>query len=343
VDAGGVPSGDDFQISVGTTDDRTSPSVATLPGGEFLVAWENSTDAGEFASARTFDDAGLPGAVVVLEAADPDVNVFDPVVVAADAGHFVVVWETYDSNLNESAFRGRRVDAAGTAQGVVFTLESAAANDFVGSGSVAPRAGDGFLLAWQFSGVAGREARVRAFDAAGAPDGASVVIADATDPSYPQVAGLDDDGFVVAWRESVDGLKRQRFEGDGGVNAVVDVTASTTTPRNAVLTEVPGGRAALAWVEAGSGPTPDRVFLQLIDASDSATDFEVAQSEESQSHPGVAYDGAAGELLVVWTRRGGAGADQEEILMRRYALDGIFSDGFESGDVSAWSALIGGP
>ncbi|MEO1368294.1 MAG: hypothetical protein AAFX50_14065, partial [Acidobacteriota bacterium] len=61
------------------------------------------------------------------------------------------------------------------------------------------------------------------------------------------------------------------------------------------------------------------------------------------AHPGVAYDDAAGELLVVWTRRGGAGADQEEILLRRYALDGIFSDGFESGDASAWAAVISGP
>ncbi|MEO1368841.1 MAG: hypothetical protein AAFX50_16825, partial [Acidobacteriota bacterium] len=140
VGAGGVPVGDDFQISVGTTDDRTSPSVAALPGGEFLVAWENSTDGGEFASVRTYDAAGQPGGVVVLEAADPDVSVFDPVAVAADDGHFVVIWETYDSDVNESAFRARRVDAAGAAQGSVFTLESATADDFVGSGVAAPRA-----------------------------------------------------------------------------------------------------------------------------------------------------------------------------------------------------------
>ncbi|MEM1181959.1 MAG: hypothetical protein AAGM22_26670 [Acidobacteriota bacterium] len=340
-DAGGQAVGAEFQVSVGTDDDRTSPSVAALPSGDVLVSWEDSTDDGDFIAARRYDSLGQPGGVLTLQAADGDVDVFDPLIVGAEAGTFVVTWGTYDSNVQESAFRARRVSDAGAPLGTPFTLESAIADDFVSSGALSPRAGDGFVLAWQFDGdVTGREARVRRFDAAGAPDGGATPITAASSPREPQVAGLADDGFLVAWLEGTDDLKWQRILGTGGFGAVVDAAPSTRPPRNPTLVPVPGDRGALAWAEAGASGDPDSVFLQFINADDSIVDLTVSSSDFTLSHPDVAYDAAAGELLVVWVQRGGAGADQEEILLRRYALDILFGDGFESGDTSAWSELV---
>ncbi len=53
---------------------------------------------------------------------------------------------------------------------------------------------------------------------------------------------------------------------------------------------------------------------------------------------------ADGDFVVVWESDGsdGTDTDSQSIQMRTRAFAFIFEDGFESGDLSAWSLVVGG-
>jgi hypothetical protein len=59
--------------------------------------------------------------------------------------------------------------------------------------------------------------------------------------------------------------------------------------------------------------------------------------------PAVAYGSAAAQLLVVWEGTddvGGLVEDEVEVLAQRLGEQVVFTDGFESGNTSAWSLTI---
>ncbi|MEM8931837.1 MAG: hypothetical protein AAGE94_11725 [Acidobacteriota bacterium] len=339
VDATGAPSGADFAVSTVTTDDQINTRVATTAANGFVVVWENDTSGGDPSiGSRFFDAAGVGDPAVDVVAAQVDIGVSLPEIVEVEAGRFVVTWESYDYGTNASAIRGRRLTDAGAVDGLAFDVATAPVGQFVFKGSTAPRSADGFVVAWRLD-AADRTLHAQRFDATGGTAGALATVV-TSDISDPRIAGLDADAFLVVWDTNSAQLQRRRQLGDGTLQAQVDLDASDVAATDASVIALPGGGAAIAWAEIDG--IDRRIRVQTLDGSDAVTDtWTVDDTNLTVSDPRLAYDASRGELMVVWTRRGGTGTDQEELYSRRYALDGLFADGFDDGNTDQWSATSG--
>lgn len=333
---GGVPVGNEFQVSVTEVDDQVSADVAGPGDGSFVVVWKNDTiGVDPSISSRRYDSADVPSGEVDVAPGQAEMDVFSPHVERIDAGHYVVVWESYDSVEDEAPIRARLLDTNGSVDGASFDLESApGAGEFYGSAGTAPRAVGGFVLAWRTS-ENGTQHLARRYDTAAAGVGSTVVIGPAFGGSDPSVASLESDGFVVGWEEGGNDLKTRRVAANGTLDSVHDVTASTDRQTSTDAVGLPGDRMALVWHEDPQS-NPSTIRLQILGADDmSEAEIEIDETTGFFGHPRVAYDASRAELAVVWNRRAGD-TDQEDVFLRRIALDALFGDGFESGNTQAW-------
>lgn len=223
-DAGGVAQGGPFRVNSYTTGNQTSPSLAVLPDGRFVVAWFDAprgavvarryaangiAASGEFtvnsyttvAPAVFFPSGGTSGSFEFADTPFPGPSV------AADAdGGFMVVW---DSTANPDpcplatcfAVQARRFDAAGTPEGAQFTISA-----FTSAGaaaetqpSVAARGDGQFVVVWNVS--SGGSGAVAGWDSASAPVGQAFLVSSLTSatPLSPVVSSDGDGRFVATW------------------------------------------------------------------------------------------------------------------------------------------------
>lgn len=143
----------------------------------------------------------------------------NPVVAADGAGGFLVVWHSFGQDGSDDSVQARRFDAAGTAVGVEFQVNTTVDYD-QGFPSVAAIAGLGFVVVWESFGPEGDADSVQArwFDAEGAAIGDELQVNTFTtsDQEDPTVASDAFGNFVVAWESygqdgSVDSVHAQHF------------------------------------------------------------------------------------------------------------------------------------
>ena len=130
----------------------------------------------------------------------------------------------------------------------------------------------------------------------------------------PDVAGLNDGGFVIAWvDDQLDGSGRGIFLNRYDANGLRSVTetqvnsetsSTQDTPRVAATND---GGYAVVWTSVNSGSAGDGsssgVFLQIFNAADAPVGGEVQVNEEAQGFQGGANIAVLqdGRLVVVWT------------------------------------------
>ncbi len=130
--------------------------------------------------------------------------------------------------------------------------------------------------------------------------------------------------------------------GEFQVNAYT--TSSQLNPSVAVE---PQGDFVVVWTSYGSYGTDssgESIQGQRYDSGGAPVggQFQVnAYTTTSQRRPAMAAD-AQGSFVVVWRSNGSYGTDTSDgsIQGQRFAGLQIFTDGFESGDTSAWSSTV---
>jgi len=124
-DAGGLPSGGQFQVNTYTTGDQIRAAVAMDAVGNFVVVWDSEGSAGSDTSDRSiqgqrFDAGGLPlGSQFQVNSSTTATQQYPSVAVDA-AGNFVVAWD------QSPAPGAQRYDALGVASGGEFLLTTPA-------------------------------------------------------------------------------------------------------------------------------------------------------------------------------------------------------------------------
>ena len=118
-DAGGLPSGGQFQVNTYTTGDQLRAAVAMDTVGNFVVVWDSEGSAGSDTSSRSiqgqrYDAGGLPlGSQFQVNSSTIAVQQHPSVAFDA-AGNFVVAWD------QSPAPGAQRYDALGVASGGEF-------------------------------------------------------------------------------------------------------------------------------------------------------------------------------------------------------------------------------
>ena len=356
----GTAVGDDFQVNTYTTDRQLSPSVAMDADGDFVVVWYSygSSGSDSFVSIqgqRYASDGTAAGGEFQVNTYTTARQSF-PWVAAEPDGDFVAVWQSQGSGGSDSSFssiQGQRYASDGTTVGGEFQVNTYT-TDYQLRPSVALDADGDFVVVWisndpSFSGFSVRGQR---YASDGAAAGGEFQVNTYTTGNYasPRVA-LDADGdFVVVWISigssgsdtSSNSVLGQRYAADGtALGGEFQVNTYTTSSQGPPAVAMHAdGHFVVIWDGDGSGDSDPGVQGQCYASDGTALggEFQVnTYTTSGQGGASVALD-ADGDFVVAWGSDGSVGSDSsgDSIQGQRFTL-GIFADGFESGDTSAWN------
>ncbi|HWM95212.1 MAG TPA: hypothetical protein VN493_30945 [Thermoanaerobaculia bacterium] len=341
--ADGTPTGSAFQIN-SFTGPKSFPAVAALPGGTYIVAWEEGvasltpgTDAsGSSVRARIYENGG----------SEFQVNTFTtghqghPAVAAIPNGNFVIVWQSDGSNGTDqsaTSIQAQRFNASGTPLGSEFQV-----NTHTPGSQMLPTAAaesGGFVVAWQSSVSASNQdsnIRARRFDESGNPLGDDFQVntfMTGSQSSPDLVIGTANDFFVV-WKSGElllpgpDGahssIQGRRYDASGtplGDEFQINTQHLEDQGDPTIARDVDGDCVVLWFDRIEPGDTaflPGGVRGQRFNADGSrrGTEFRVNTTIPSaQDTPDVAI-GPGGDFLAVW-RSFGQGTTGEPTIIGR--------------------------
>jgi len=371
--ASGDPLGAEFQVNTYTTFAQVLPRVAHTGEGRFVVVWESD---GSFDSD---DDGRSVQAQRFLANGDPDgpefqVNSFTtgyqvaPAVAAAVDGRFAVVWWSSGSAGTDTSLGSvqlRRFLADGTPAGLDTQV-----NTYTTGPQRYPAidvASDGtFVVAWDSFGSAGSDTddasiQARRFAADGTPNGTQFQVNSyiTSTQRFPDVTSLQNGGFVVAWEsngsfgtDSYSYSAQARIADATGLPIDLEFQVNTYTSQGqdrVRLSAAEDGSFVVTWTSDGSAGTDNSpssgTSVQqrriLADGTPATPQFQVnTLTTVGQSDSSVATL-ANGDFVIAWQSEVSSGSDTSSLSIqaRRFSPH-CFSDGFESGDTTAWSIAL---
>ena len=150
-DSDGFPVDLEFQVNTHTLNGQSSPTVATIPGGAFVVTWTSAYQDGSADGifGQRFDSAGSPVGSEIRVNSYTTGRQSVPDVAATPAGDFVVIWNSYDGQDGDQAgVFGQSFAADGTPRGQEFPVNTTTAGNQLRP-KIATVSRDRFVVVWQ--------------------------------------------------------------------------------------------------------------------------------------------------------------------------------------------------
>lgn len=368
-DATGIAVGGEFQVNSYTTSSQEQPTVAADDLGNFVVAWEGEyqddpTSKAAGILAQRYDDSGTPVDAEFQVNSYTTNSQIDPSVGFDAAGNFVVVWSSYSPDGSSGSVQAQRYDDSGTPDGSEFQV-----NSYTTSYQVLPKVafdeqGD-FVVVWQSRGSYGTDnshwsIQAQRYDDSGTPVDAEFQVNSyfTSHQTNPAVAADAKGNFVVVWQsngsygtdQSGYSIQAQCYDTTGApAGDQVQVNTYTTGAQEepAVASDAQGNFVVL-WDSLGSYGTDSSATSiqgQFFNACGAPVggQFQVnSYTTDKQESAVVSSLDSWGTFVVAWQSTGSVGDDTSSISVQaqRYLATGIFADGSESGDTSAWSSTV---
>lgn len=358
--------GEELQVNEVTAGDQQWPAVDMGADGSFLVVWTGpggDTGDGESVQGRLFAADGTPaGSQFQVNDYTTDNQNYPAVTLRSD-GQFVVVWSSFGSPGDDDgtySIQGRRFASDGTAQGASFQVNSYSTGDQTRP-TVRWLGDDHFVVVWSSRGSAGDDTsehsiQGRLFAADGTPLGEDLQINTYTTGGQRQAAvATSDDAILVVW-SSVgspgDDSDQSSIQGRRLSTDLVPLadqfqinSYTTSFQISTSVAALADGRFVTVWESLGSvgGDVADRSIqgqeLSTAGLPD-GPQFQINTFTDSyQLLPKIAADHRDGDYLVVWNSAGSFGDDNDSTSVQGQRFGRrLFVDGFESGDVGAWSS-----
>ena len=347
-DATDQPVAKEFLLDAGDNVRQLSPAIALGAEGGFVATWSNyeaTASGGEFRVwARRFD-AGAAPLAPGFEVSQGTFNQL-PSIASDGQGNFVIAWAGVDGHY--SGIRARRYDAGGNALGDDF-LVNAMTTGQQDWPEVAANAAGQFVVIWHddYAAYPSPSVQARRYDADGEPLGAEIEVGTPAvgGQSKPAVAMDAAGGFVVVWsslRSAYDhDVLARRFDGDGQpVGPEFEVSTNLRASQVGPRIRMDGsGEFVVVWTRQGPGYLPSAVMVQRFDAGANRLGGELevqAPATVAQFLPELGVD-TEGGFVVAWMND--PGSWEFDVLARRFKVP-FFSDGFETGDTSAWAVAV---
>lgn len=370
-DANGSPLGPEFQVNIYTTSSQGNPHAAYGADGSFVVVWDSDgssgTDTdGHSIQGRRFAADGSPVGSEFQVNSYTTQGQSKPEVAVGPGGAFVVTWgnDSGGSPGNDTlagSIVARRFAADATPLAPDFQVNTYTPNTQADAG-IAMAADGTFLIVWDSDGSAGgdtsnRSVQGQLFDADGMPSGSEMQLNSYTTNSQadPHLAMLPTGEFIVVWASS--GSPGTDDSGSSSQARIFDAAGTPAGPEFQVNTYTfasqdrpsvsadPGGDFVVTWWSSFSDDSDmdgSSIHAQRfeLDGTPIAAEFEVnTDPTGDQTEPRTAMS-SVGHFVIVWQSEGAInGTSEYNIKGQRFGTR-IFSDGFESGDTSAWSAIV---
>lgn len=251
-DSSGTALGREFRVNTEITNDQMFPAVAMSATGDFIVAWQSTTQdadgsTGIYAQRYTASGTALGGEFRVNTTIANEQTLVTAAMSAT--GDVILAWQSaaQDSD-GSSGIYAQRYDAIGTALGGEFRVNTEVSNDQTTPVAAMNAAGD-LIMTWESMAQDGNGKGIyaRRYDATGTPLGGEFRVNTeiANDQMLP-AAGINSDlDMVVAWqsygqdniRHPSYGIYAQRYLG----NNVASASASAASSGGS------GGGGVLGW------------------------------------------------------------------------------------------------
>ncbi len=215
-DAGGRSLTGDIQVNTTTFNDQSSPRVAALQSGDFVVAWKSfgQDGSGYGLFGRIFDAAGTP------QTGEFQVNTYTansqyPCAAAGLAGGgFVIVWRSYGQDGDDGGIYGQMFDGNGNKLGGEFRANTYTRDEQTYP-TVSALPGGGFVLIWQSYGQDGNLDGIyaRNYDSGGNPEAVEYQLNrySVHDQAAPCSAVLSSGDVLAAWESVIQGSGKDIF------------------------------------------------------------------------------------------------------------------------------------
>ncbi|MBA5776304.1 cadherin-like domain-containing protein [Stappia sp. F7233] len=224
-DADGKPTQDEWRVNTHFDADQDRPSVTALADGGFVIVWTSSAQDGDGTGVfgQRYDASGRPAGEEFAVNSYTHGAQEQAVVSSLADGGFVVAWRSFGQDGHNFGVFLQRYDAAGGKVGG----EQQANTHWSGNEldpAVTGLSDGGYVVTWRslLQDGSGDGVYGQVFDADGTPVGAEFRVNDSTASNQfdPQVAALDDGGFVVTWTSlgqdgNGNGVYQRVFNADG--------------------------------------------------------------------------------------------------------------------------------
>lgn len=332
LDTKGAPLTPEIPLGVGTG----LVSALYRPGGGFVMFYGRSIGNGTVALfARPFDSLGNAGSEQDLQVTT---NQFPPKVGRDAQGRFVIgraEWGNTDSVLWADRYSADLVRQGDSIH--VGTVDAS-----LQSWDISVRPDGGFVFFWEdfpeqglTRGLSGQLIE-RHFDALG--QGAPAQALAVSDPAETRSAASPEGKAVVVYQAPNGSLGAHLFDSSGALLSAFPVYSQLS---DVAVTGDPaflkGGQVAAAF-DAYLGDSFATTQLVRFDAAGNPVGglFEVTQPIAGMDSIAPAVASAGDRLVVLWRVRSASSGNQS--FLRFQVFDStLFADGFETGDLSAWS------
>lgn len=336
---GGVIGGE-LQVNSYTSGDQLSPRVVAGEQG-FAVVWvdESSREPGRGIFGRRFDTAGQPiGDEFQVNTWTPGDQFLSSAMLDAQ-NRLIVVWMSLEQDgIDRRTIYGRIFDPSGLPLTGEIRLGASADMD-QGSADVATGPGDGFVVVWyDFVFASGPPSSVQArfFDASGVPTTGDLLISSGATNEFlvgPRVARRSDGDYVAVWydQEDDDNVFGRRFSADGtpqGDSFQVSDNPEFLVPIGLDIGVHSNDNFTVVWSPGGYSIQARRFRGSGASLGEAIT----VASAPDNLHSG--FTSNESDFLVVW----GEPDSLEPGRVFGKLYHEVFGDGFEAGDLSAWSA-----
>ncbi len=325
-DAAGNPLGGEIAIATSTGNDQVLPSVTALADGGFYVTWTQLVGPDNYIFGSVYDAGGAfirPQTVVFAFGQDTNSE-------AARLGTgSAVVWEDPDANNIDF----RVFDAAGNGSAVL--VANATGVGFAPSLATSPNQTT-LAIAWVDQGLS---IQGRLFDAAGnqfAPQFRIDAPASSLGVFDPHVTWLNNDQFVVVWRQSNsfnaagNEIIARIFDGQTATPVALtgNIAVNSTifeSQQNPTLTALPNGGFVVAWEDiSGIGVDSDfAIRLQAFDGAGNKIGGEIVVNTTTtgeQFQPSISALPDS-RVVVTWTDQSQTGGDTSSAAIRMQIID----------------------
>ena len=344
--------GIDAQVNTYNPGTQIFPDVAAAPGGEFMVIWQSYDGQDGYGTgvfARAFDSNGNPSGSEISVNSATDGHQHDASLAYGGSDRFLVVWDHDIPGEGEFGIRGQLFQTDGSRFGAELSLaqlDMPRVND--------PRVAGGpggYVVAWDSSDVDGSGLAVQAqlLDSLGTAVGGAFQVNVNTfyDQDDPEVAMGTDGGFVVVWKDQTfpddpyNGILLRLFASDGTPQTdeiLVNVITADSQERP-ILARTPGDGILVVWDSRTDPMGEFDIVGRHFDSAGNPTtgEFQVNELRDgNQTYADLAV--ADSRFVVTWTTDM-CGLCDRDAKARVFDLS-LFVDGFESGDVSAWSTAV---
>jgi VCBS repeat-containing protein len=227
-----------------------------------------------------------------------------PAISVLTDGGFIVTWSSYKQDGTDENIWAQRYDAAGTAVGSEFRVNSTLANVQTSSAVTALDDG-GFVVSWMSNGQDGSGWGIYAqrYDAAGATVGGEFRVNSTTtnDQRQPEITTLADGGLVISWVSTTASGKfifAQRYDASGAAAGGEFQVSTNAATEGQSIAALEGGGFVVTWRSLGVPGISARQY----DASGAAVggEFQISSSAPVvKTTPTVSGLGDGG-FVVAW-------------------------------------------